>query len=236
MDDIAALLKPESTRKQTRQKLYTPSQCPICEKWFTRVFNLRCHLRIHTGERPYACRVCGKAFRLQSDARRHKSLHDGLAKFTCNGIESRGCGRQFPRADALRRHLRSKAGASCRLVTHESDPAAQQGALDQGTENVVVRGRVERQKSPGTTSTSSIVALSREPSLVWETLSADCVCGGPELNPFGKSGVSKKDEETRGGGYAAWWASFTNAMRTRGFDVNAKDSSCAHSTPFTPEL
>ena len=238
MDDMAALTGPESTRKQTKQKVYTPSQCPICQKWFTRVFNLRCHMRIHTGERPYSCRVCGKAFRLQSDARRHKGLHDGTAKFTCKGIGSQGCGRQFPRADALRRHLRSKAGAACRSATHENESAAHplQGALDQGTENDAVKRGLESQTSPGTTSTSSMLALSREASLVWETPSADGVYGGPEPNSFERGGVSNTDEELRCGGYTAWWTSFTDAMRARGFDVNATESSCAHSAPDTPEL
>jgi len=36
--------------------------CIVCDKKFTKLFNLKCHMLIHTGERPYRCKVCNKKF------------------------------------------------------------------------------------------------------------------------------------------------------------------------------
>ncbi|KAK9379233.1 uncharacterized protein V2V93DRAFT_374328 [Kockiozyma suomiensis] len=92
--------------------------CTLCDKRFTRAYNLRSHLRTHTDERPFKCSVCGKAFARQHDRKRHEGLHSGVRRFECfgdlaNGIEKWGCGRKFARADALGRHFRSEAGREC---------------------------------------------------------------------------------------------------------------------------
>ena len=50
-------------------------QCNLCDKRFTRAYNLRSHLRTHTEEGPFVCRVCGKAFVFQHERRQHEDLH-----------------------------------------------------------------------------------------------------------------------------------------------------------------
>lgn len=36
-------------------------KCPVCHKFFTKL-SLRCHIRLHTKERPYNCGKCDAAF------------------------------------------------------------------------------------------------------------------------------------------------------------------------------
>lgn len=114
------------------QKHPATFQCTLCPKRFRRAYNLRSHLRTHTGERPFVCSICGKGFALQHHRKRHESLHSGEKKFVCGGTppaEIWGCGRRFARLDIFARHLRSKAGqAWClSLLKDEGDSSHQDG-------------------------------------------------------------------------------------------------------------
>lgn len=101
--------------------------CDLCDKRFTRAYNLRSHKRTHTNERPYACSVCNKAFARQHDRKRHEALHSGEKKYECKGVLANGttpwgCGHKFARADALGRHFRTEAGKECiRPLFEESE-------------------------------------------------------------------------------------------------------------------
>ncbi len=120
------------------QKHPATFQCTLCDKRFTRAYNLRSHLRTHTQERPFCCSVCGKAFARQHDRKRHENLHSGCRKYSCSGTlkdsQSWGCGRKFARADALGRHFRSEAGRVCirPLLEEEAAERARVGWDAQG--------------------------------------------------------------------------------------------------------
>lgn len=116
-----------------RQKHPSIFACHLCDKKFTRAYNLRSHLRTHTDERPFVCTICGKAFARQHDRKRHEALHTGEKKFECLGVLSDGktpwgCGRKFARADALGRHFRTEGGRECiRPLLEEEERFKQSG-------------------------------------------------------------------------------------------------------------
>ncbi|KAI2633104.1 hypothetical protein GGS26DRAFT_555304 [Hypomontagnella submonticulosa] len=90
--------------------------CPHCPKKFTRLFNLRSHVRAHNDEKPFACSTCEERFTRRNDCNRHERGH-GEKKFKCSGqLEDGtqwGCKAAFGRADKLASHLRSKTGQRC---------------------------------------------------------------------------------------------------------------------------
>lgn len=112
--------------------------CPVCERRFSRRFNLRSHERSHTGEKPFLCRVsgCGQMFVQQSDRTRHEHTQHHGKSFMCgdrvDGRLSWGCGRSFRRKDGLLEHHRkTEKGKDC--LAQRAKVMASEQAGDGGT-------------------------------------------------------------------------------------------------------
>ncbi|XP_023240166.1 zinc finger protein 808-like [Centruroides sculpturatus] len=62
----------------------TSRKCHICGILFSTPDALRCHLRTHTGEQPYACKICNEKFRFSPQLIRHqKKFHPKAETQTC---------------------------------------------------------------------------------------------------------------------------------------------------------
>ncbi|KAH9519437.1 hypothetical protein Btru_002625 [Bulinus truncatus] len=83
-----------------------PCTYPECEKAFKSKYDLKCHNRLHTGERPYKCPEpgCGMAFRIPCQFTMHKRSHTGERPFKC---KTEGCCAAFISSNALQAHLLS---------------------------------------------------------------------------------------------------------------------------------
>ncbi|XP_035602212.1 zinc finger protein 27 isoform X2 [Oncorhynchus keta] len=98
--------------------------CTECGRAFNSHSNLRIHLNVHTGARPYSCPDCGKSFSQSGALKIHRRIHTGERPYTCTY-----CGRGFPHLAGVRAHQRTHTGEKPYRCTQCGKCFTQSGAL-----------------------------------------------------------------------------------------------------------
>eukprot|EP00794_Sanderia_malayensis_P005375 gene5375-6047_t len=62
-----------------------PCVCHVCDKAFSQSYELKFHMNIHTGQKPYSCERCGRCFSSPSSRDRH-STHNNCGPATTGKI------------------------------------------------------------------------------------------------------------------------------------------------------
>lgn len=99
-------------------------QCTECGRAFNSHSNLRIHLNVHTGARPYSCADCGKSFSQSGALKIHRRIHTGERPYSCGF-----CGRGFPHLAGVRAHQRTHTGEKPYSCSQCGKCFTQSGAL-----------------------------------------------------------------------------------------------------------
>lgn len=86
-------------RAMAKEKKGKSFKCPHCKASFDQSNNLKIHIRVHTGIRPYQCTQCPRSFAQKGNLKTHIRVHTGERPFKCTH-----CSLAFRQVCHLRNH------------------------------------------------------------------------------------------------------------------------------------
>lgn len=101
--------------------------CEHCGKAFSRLFRLKRHLLIHTGERNFECDICGKKFQRRDYLIVHMAAHAKAKRLPCDF-----CAKTFARLQYLRQHIQARHVDAIETVAPTCAECDQTFASDKG--------------------------------------------------------------------------------------------------------